>query len=180
LTATVASAIEGPAVSGKVLDVTIRIQPSGHSVLPNMKEISNVSVDLMEKNSNLYGASDAPDGSKAINLKVKQLRGYRLSASATNLFQQAVVKEVNDLGIGGVSILFETPKAGSAGRARINVLAATISEVNFKPIPKKPETPANTPDTAANTKGSSPAVDRIAEVTYTSDSDGTQTSLDEL
>ena len=173
LTATIALASEDPAVSGKVLDVTIRIQPSGHSVLPNMKEISNVSVDLMEKDSNLYGASDAPDGSKAINLKVKQLRGYRLSASATNLFQQAVVKEVNDLGIGGVSILFETPKAGSAGRARINVLAATVSEVNFKPVNKKPET-------AANTKGSSPAVDVIAEVTYTSDSEGTQTSLDEL
>ncbi len=134
LSATTALALEGPEVSGKVLDVSVRIQPVGHSMLPNIKEIGNVSVDLMENGSNLYAASDAPSGSSPINIKVKQLRGYRLSASAADMFQQSVVKQVNEMGIGSVTVLFETPKQGSPGRARINVLAGTVDKVNVKSV----------------------------------------------
>ncbi len=157
LTASTFSAMEGPEVSGKVLDVSVRIQPAGHSMLPNIKEIGDVSVDLMENGSNLYAASDAPAGSSPITIKVKQLRGYQLSASAADTFQQAIVQQVNDLGIGGVSVLFETPKQGAAGRARINVLAGTVEKVNTKSVNKAADTPA-----ADDTPSSNDAPDEVA------------------
>ena len=138
---TTTSAMGDPEVSGEVVDVSVRIRPADHSLLPNVREIGEVRVDLMEKDSSLYAASDAPDGSVSKNLRVKQLRGYKLSASATDVVQQAVVARVNEMGIGSVAVLFTTPEPGETGRATINVVAGTLAKVNVKSMDESEDEP---------------------------------------
>ena len=46
---TTTSAMGDPEVSGEVVDVSVRIRPADHSLLPNVREIGEVRVDLMEK-----------------------------------------------------------------------------------------------------------------------------------
>jgi len=132
LIASTTSAMGEPEVSGEVVDVSVRIRPADHSLLPNVREIGEVRIDLMENGDSLYAASDAPEGSVAKNLKVKQLRGYKLSASATDAVQQAVINRVNEMGIGSVAVLFSTPAQGETGRATINVVAGTLAGVDVK------------------------------------------------
>ena len=162
---TAPNSVVEPEVSGKVEDVSVRIRPADHSLLPNVREIGEVRVDLMEKDSSLYAASDAPEGSVAKNLQVKQLRGYQLSASATDAVQQAVVARVNEMGIGSVAVLFTTPESGEVGRATINVVAGTLAEVNVKSM-----------DDAVGEPASAPLVSKLSPIQV----DGTEPALLEV
>ncbi len=141
--ATDAAALIEPEVGGTVSDVSIRLQPSKHSRLPSPEEIGETDVSLMRKDMTLYAQSDAPKDSVPILLKVKQLRGYRLSTAATDAVQQAVVKRINDMGIGGVAVRLASPDTDESGRATVNVVAGEITEVQAKGIDEEQPTPVS-------------------------------------